>query len=168
MISKVRGIHLRDETEHYSKCVSAERYYLDGSTMGASFFHETTSELRIFLYDLSNLIEGVNFVQKTFPENVLPIDSLLLENGLLTIKWKPCNPHTTHENHSVEHDGVLYLGINSHNYYTNPRYKRPAPTATIIFPPVETNAEWKDRMHRTLSFCSHQIEDALSKITPQL
>ena len=156
MINKVVGIHQRDETHDYKKCISADGYYLDGLTMGVNF-----SGRRIFLYDLSNLIDGISFVQKTFPANVLPIDLMLLENGLLTIKWKPCNPHTTHENHSIVKDGILYMG-GSTNLFTDP--KRPAPTATIIFPPVETNAEWKDRMHRILSFCAHQIEDALSNI----
>ena len=163
MINKVVGIHQRDETEDYTKCIEAQEYYLDGLTMGVHF-----SGRRIFLYDLSNLIEGISFVQKTFPEHVLPIDSMLLENGLLTIKWRPCTIYIPCENHSIEKDDVLYMGHESHKYFTNTRYKRPDPTATIIFPPAETNAEWKDRMHRTLAFCAHQIEDALSTISPLL
>ena len=168
MINKVIGIHPKDRSIPYTECLEPVDYYLENLIMGVFFVHDGDYSERIFLYDLSNLIENINFVQKTVIHNILPIDSLLLKGGTLNIKWRACNPYTPYENHSIESNGILYMGSASKNFFTNPSHKKPEPTATIIFPLVETNAEWKDRMHRILSFCAHQLEDALSKITPQL
>ena len=42
------------------------------------------------------------------------------------------------------------------------------PAQTVIFPPPETNAEWKDRMLRTIAHCAHNLEKAMGELTPQL
>ena len=86
MITEVFAIHERDESIHSRECSEPQYYYLDGNTMVVKFNHRDSRDDSIFAYNLSNLVEGVSFVQKTLAHNLLPIDSLLLENGKLTIE----------------------------------------------------------------------------------
>ena len=172
MITKVHAIHKKDNAEPDINCIEPNYQSLEKSIMKVNFFHRRDGLSRIFLYDFSNIVERINYVQKTLAHTkILPIDSLFLEDGLLTIEWHPCYLETSHFSRGRNIEGVLYFGRETaKDAFDNPlNYGIPTdPTATIIFPPVETTAEWKDRMHRTLSFCAHQLEDALSGIIPQL
>ena len=170
MITEVNVFQKRNEQDLPENCIELSYCSLENNIMRVRVYNGIHNEKHIFLYDLSNIVEGINFVEKTLSQpKSLPIDSLFLENGLLIIEWHPCRIETSHFSASRLIDGVLYFGSSSSEaFFTTENMRGSSPTATIVFPPPETNDEWKDRMHRTLSFCAHQLERALSGIIPQL
>ena len=166
MINSATGHHIVDTTGVYYGCTDPDAYYIEGSNLVVLFLAENEDVTGVYVYDISNLIDGVTFRQVTLKYPLLPLRRLLLEGDHLTIEWEPC--HTDHYfiTTSKRIGDRLYLGYDAEKDFKNPRYANPV--GSLIFPPAETNAEWKDRMHRTLSFCAHQIEDALSNISPLL
>ena len=167
MINSATGHHIVDTSGDYDLCPKANRYYIEGSNLAVFFWLQANRERSgIYVYDISNLIDGVAFRQVTLKHPLLPLRRLLLEGDHLTIEWEPCHWEYYHITTSKRVGDRLYLGTNAERYFKSPQYAETVDT--MIFPPAETDAEWQDRMHRTLAYCAHQFEKAVGAITPQL
>ena len=167
MINSATGHHIVDTSGDYDLCPKANRYYIEGSNLAVFFWLQANREQSgIYVYDISNLIDGVAFRQVTLKHPLLPLRKLLLEGDHLTIEWEPCHWEYYHITTSKRVGDRLYLGHNAEKHFKDPRYLELIDT--MIFPPPETDTEWQDRMHRTLAHCAHQFEKAVGEIAPQL
>ena len=114
--------------------------------------------------DLSNLVNGITYRHGSigrfnFVDSVFTADGSNVE--LCLIARNENNPLV------IENLGEKMKFVNV-AYPTQEGEIKGRPTQTVIFPPPETDAEWKDRMLRTVAHCAHNLEKALGELTPQI
>ena len=124
-----------------------------------------TQDGRIFTdIDLSNLIKGITYRHKRttrhhFVDSVFTADGDTVElcfiahNDPTTISFQNLTEAFTYQE--------LVTGLKHSDV-------KGRPSSTVVFPPAETDAEWKDRMLRTIAHCAHNLEKALGELTPQI
>lgn len=112
-------------------------------------------------YDMSNMLEGVNYKHAPGNHEKL-IEGAIFRGDVLNID--------VHDYQNTFREFTITDLIDDFKYVidTDNETERPAElTHTAIFPPVETKAEWVDRMERILSHCAQNFESAMASIYPQ-
>ena len=103
--------------------------------------------------DLSNLVNGIRFRHGSLGRFQF-IDSVYTEDGEnVELCFVARNDNIPV---SLENLGEKMKFVNVVEP-AQPAEIKGRPTRTVIFPPPETDAEWKDRMLRTISHCAHNL-----------
>ena len=110
MINSATGHHIVDISGVYYGCTDPDAYYIEGSNLVVLFLSDNEDVSGVYVYDISNLIDGVTFRQVTLKNPLLPLRRLLLEDDHLTIEWEPCHWEYYHIASSKRLDNRLYLG----------------------------------------------------------
>ena len=111
-------------------------------------------------YDMKNLIDGITYRHNVNDKSRF-IEGVCLKGNTLHVD--------VHDYHNEVAEFVI-SGLTEVFKYTG---ISPTPTIpntvdhTAVFPPVETKAEWVDRMERILAHCAQNFEAAMGGLYPQ-
>ena len=108
-------------------------------------------------YDMSNMIEGITYRHGEYTHEKI-IEGAILKGDTIHI-----------DIHDEEQDYVEYQITDLGKDFKYVSYDSDTPTfpddlETTVFPPVETKAEWVDRMERILAHCAQNFEAAMGSL----
>ena len=112
-------------------------------------------------YDMSNMIEGITYRHAEYTHEKM-IEGARLDGDTLHI-----DVHDEQQDYAEYHIPNLTEVFKYVDYDGNDPTLPDELTHTAVFPPVETKAEWVDRMERILAHCAQNFEAAMGSIYPQ-